>query len=914
VIDTLRTRYFELAVAADGTVGALIDRKTGADLRAPGASIPLAWVTVGKRSYPATSLRAGGGTWLVGFGDSGITASLWPVSCGAYATLEVVSVSGPASDLTFLDLPLALTGAPTEAFAVCVLALNLRTNVQELPKPSSRLRASCAARFGFAGAKAAIVGCPPRQMRAVLQQAVAEAPDVPHSPIGGPRAMGQKITQGSYLFNFGDMSAAKVEPWIRLAKTLGMNQIDFHGGSSFRFGDCHPNPKTYPRGFASFKAVVDQLHAAGIKAGLHTYAFFIDKQCPWVTPVPDPRLAYSEVFTLSAPLPARADEVPVIESTKAVSEITGFFVRNSVTLRLDQELITYTQASKKSPWRFTGCQRGACGTKVTAHPAGTKAYHLKECFGLFVPDPETTLLAEVAQRNADAFNEVGFDMIYLDALDGEDILGGGEYAWHYGSRFVWELWARLKKPALMEMSTFHHHLWYVRSRLGAWDHPRRSHKEFIDAHVLANRECHRIFLPGQLGWWACQTWSGPQGEPTFADDIEYLMGKGLGTDTGFALMGIDPKTIRTTPALGRLAEIIRRYEGLRHGGQVRPSVKKRLAALQTEHTLLQTAGAPPRFAPVARTLHRVEAKDGPTATWTVKNPYAAQPLRLRIEALMSAAPYDSPEGVPLPASAVPRRYTERAAAPGVTMDIRPSADRPARGLTVMELIASNANPSPRGAWCSAIASFAVPLGLSQRQALGLWVHGDGQGEVLNLQLRSPAHLVSGIGDHYVPIDFTGWRYLELIEPEGRRWADYQWPYGDLYSIYREGTVAGAISSLGLWYNHLPPGGRVACRISEVRALPLVPTRLIHPAIRVGDREVVFPVEMESGCYLELNGPGDCRLYGPKGRLLRQVKPRGELPVLASGENAVRFRCDAPAGVSARAGVNVWTLGRSFRAY
>ncbi len=164
---------------------------------------------------------------------------------------------------------------------------------------------------------------------------------------------------------------------------------------------------------------------------------------------------------------------------------------------------------------------------------GAKVHHLKECFGLFVPDPDTTLLTEVAAATADTFNECGFDMIYFDALDGEDILGGAQWSWHYGSRFVYEVWQRLKKPALMEMSTFHHHLWCVRSRLCAWDHPVRSHKRFIDLHNADNENSRRMFLPGELGWWALKSWSGPQGEPTFADDIEYLMTKGSGRRYGF---------------------------------------------------------------------------------------------------------------------------------------------------------------------------------------------------------------------------------------------------------------------------------------------------------------------------------------------------------------------------------------------
>ena len=77
--------------------------------------------------------------------------------------------------------------------------------------------------------------------------------------------------------------------------------------------------------------------------------------------------------------------------------------------------------------------------------------------------------------------------------------------------------------------------------------------------------------------------------------------------------------------------------------------------------------------------------------------------------------------------------------------------------------------------------------------------------MLNVQLRSPTHISHGIGDHYIPIDFTGWRYFELIEPEGERHAEYPWPYGGIYSIYRESVNYGQVASLGLWYNNLPPG-------------------------------------------------------------------------------------------------------------
>jgi hypothetical protein len=182
-----------------------------------------------------------------------------------------------------------------------------------------------------------LIGCPQDDLRKVLQEVVSAAPDPPHSAIGGPWALDSPTNYGSYLFNFGDMSEEKVDDWIRLAKGLGVTQIDFHGGASFRFGDFEPNPKTYPRGRASLKAVIDKLPAAGIQAGLHTYSQFMAKNCPWVTPVPDPRLGKDATFTLAEPLAADAAAVPVVEPTKTPPPPPGDRVPPAVPLAIQAQ-------------------------------------------------------------------------------------------------------------------------------------------------------------------------------------------------------------------------------------------------------------------------------------------------------------------------------------------------------------------------------------------------------------------------------------------------------------------------------------------------------------------------------------------------------------------------------------------------
>jgi hypothetical protein len=890
-------------IAANGQNLHFIDKGTGEDYCARNPASAFSRVKKAGVEYAASAVSYAGGRMAVQFGNSGINAILKVTTEKHYLVFEVLSISDEhAEELIFLDLTLTLRGSPQEPFAVCALALNLETNVPAIPRASSRLQATCYPRFGFAGARVAIIGFPAGQLREVMKEVILAAAELPHSPLGGPWAMEAPINQGSYLFNFENLTEETVDAWIKLAQSLGFTQIDFHGGKSFRFGDFRPNPTMYPRGQASLKAVIDKLHAAGIAAGLHTYAFFMDKSCPWVTPVPDPRLAKDAAFTLAESLGPDDGSLRVAEPTKDMSAITGFFVRNSVTLRIDEELITYSGISKELPYAFTACRRGAYGTRAAPHAEGAKVYHLKECFGLFVPDGDSTLFSEVAARTAETFNECGFDMIYLDALDGEDILGGAENGWHYGSKFAFEIWKRLKKPALMEMSTFHHHLWFVRSRLEAWDHPRRSHKRFIDLHCAANGETARMFLPGELGWWAVLTWAGPQVEPTFADDIEYLCGKCLGTDTGLALMGVDPDSITKRPALERLATVFRNYETLRHAHYFPESVKAKLRAPGEEFALTQNAAGEWQFRPAQYVKHKVEGINGWSNSWRIRNPFRQQPLQCRIEALMSAGPYEAPGNITLANFTDPQEFSDRASAPGVSAGLQPSLARVKAGLSSACYTASNAQSHQDATWTKMGRIFSPPLDLSRHQALGVWVYGDGQGEVLNFQLRSPEHISPAIGEHYVVVDFTGWRYFELIEPEGERFAHHSWPYGSPYAIYRESVDYGHVEFLTLWYNHLPPKGPVSCYLSPIKALPLVKMQLSNPALTIGNQTIVFPGQIESGCYLEFHSPSDCKLYGSEGEVTAEVMPQGEVPILREGENEVKFACDVPVGVSARAKV------------
>ncbi len=910
---TLETAGFRCVVGADGKAIGFVDRKSGTDYLDHGAETPFARVSKGGKEYPVTSVSREGGRLRLEFAGADAGAELEIRDRGRYLVLEVKEVRGVVESLTFMDIPLTLKGRPDEPFAACVLSLNLQTRVDRLPALMDRLQASCHEKFGLVGAKAALAGVPRDEILPVLREVLSAVDEMPHCPVAGPWADDIPFNHGSYLFNFGALTTDTAGEWMEMARSLGITQIDNHGGGEFfRFGDFELNREKWPDGWNTYKDIVARLHAEGISSIFHTYAFFIDKRSKYVTPVPSPYLDAFRTLTLAAQIGPADTVITVNEPTKGMRTVTGFFEHNSVILHIGDELVTFRGVSQSPPWRFTGVIRGAFGTRAAAHPKGAESRHLKECFGLLVPDVESPLFAEIAKNHADVVNRCGFDGIYLDAIDGASILRGPEECWYWADKFVMEIQKNLDQPVGMEMSAMWHHFWQYRTRWQAWDYPQRGHKRFIDAHLTGING--GLLLPLHLGWWNFQSFNPPQVEPSYPDVIEYLGCKMIGWNAGISLTGaVDRENLRKIPLFRRAVEMLRTYEELRRSGGIDEAVKARLREPGKEFALFRDQSGNPRFRPVNHDTHRVESPEPWSSAWTAENPFGRQPVKLRIEALMSVEPYGSPNAVVLADFSGSGPFgKERLAAPGLTFDFRAETGRvKAGGASGLLAVRNSGNVPAAAAWARLDRTFSPTMDLSTRQALGVWVYGDGRGELLGLRLESPKHVSYGaLCDRYITVDFKGWRYFELVETESSRWSDYTWNDGKwLYNVYRETIDFGQVESFGVRLNGIPAGTEVQCLISPVKALPLVSNTLRNPEVTIGGRKIVFPVEMASGSWIEYNGPEDCTLYGPSGENLGKVIPTGAAPVLGPGRNDVRFFVRGSDGLTPRARITVISHGQ-----
>ena len=935
----------EWRIGDNGQNLGFFDIKTGrnhADLVAPS---PCAYIKKGDWRADCCKATYADEILLLTFADNSGSAQIKVKIAEGYFVFTVLSVQGDFDELDFINIPTDLTEEPDQPFSACTIALSLKSNVEELPGPQGYLWTAAYRRFGFEGAETGLVASSFAAMREYMKQMVGDAPGVPHSPLCGPWAQDSPLPAVSNVMQAPTLQ--NVDEWIDFCKQMGIGAMEFNG--TLDYGSYEPNPAKFPNGFADVRKVVDKLHAAGILAGLHTMSFSIAKNCSWVTPKPDPRLAKERSYTLAEDLDETADAVSIVEDTSDLPKLINYYVRRSQTLQIDDELIEFKEVKDEAPYGVLKCKRGACGTIPAVHKAGAKVHHLKECWGCFAPDGDSTLFSEVADRISTAVNKCNFDFVYLDGLDGSHIIGGEEARWHYGAKFTFEVFRGLEHPIMMEMATFHHHLWYVRTRMQAWDHGKLAHKRFHALHVYSNSFARKMFLPLHMGWAGLFPWLDQQTDQTFWDDVEYMYSKSLATNANFTLQCLTPSSLRDGAWLSDLAPAIKHYEELRQSHHFPEEVLKRLANTEEEFRLCPTADGKWNFQPIHAERHQVDSLEGISDAWQYNNPFKHQKLALRIQALPSVERYDSDKAVTLaafdghdaigdPGDTITilnsgKLYTYPSSAPGASSSLKAAKGKqlhdenaPVERFGIWQgkrdlsngLVPSS-GPDDRYSLCDhferayslreaswTCQHLTIPeTNLKETQGVGLWIKGDGKGEVANIVLCGRSYGICR-KQFYVKIDFTGWRYIELLTSITKEFEDYSWPFSRChYDIYRSSFYFERTLGMDFWLNNIPKGGEVSLAIGPIKALPLVNQPIVKPVVFVNGRPIMFPILLKAGQYLEYYGEGNASVYDGKGNLLGEVAPVGVAPTIASGRNHIGFTCE-PSPLRPHARVTLFT--------
>ncbi|MDD3544842.1 MAG: hypothetical protein PHG96_05710, partial [Kiritimatiellae bacterium] len=752
---------------------------------------------------------------------------------------------------------------------------------------------------GLTGWRAGLAAGPKEKMPAMLRKMAASA-GVPISHSAGPWALEAEPARGSYLF--ADLAHAATDDWIDVARRGGFSTIHLHGWwQSLGHYDVRTN--YYPRGLDDMRDTAERIHAAGLRVGIHTLTACIAPHDPWITPEPSPHLIPFDTYTLARDLSPTDNVLYVKEPPSDRHDVVFTYSGNGNAIRIGREIIQYAEIARDPPYAFKACKRGAFKTRASSHAAGAQADYLQQRYISFYPQPDSPLADDLAGRIARVFNSCELDQLYFDGSEGMMSRYGIDAMRH-------KIMRRLQGDPVIEASCYGAHNWWFHSRLGTWDHPVWGAKLFHDDHVaVCERYRDTDLLGPQMGWWAPRM-ATPFARGHHLDEMEYFACKNLALDAAMSIQSVNVNNAPLPYHLERQFTLLGWYEHLRLARYFDDVTVARLSGKGAEFRLRQTSGGEWRFTPAAMRTHRVTGPDDGSSSWQLDNREPPQPLCLRVEALYAAAPAESPAAKPLVTADDFKLFKTATASSAVRLSLAEVTADTRGGARNLRLKAANGGVAATGAWARATLSLPAPYrDIGGTGAFGLWVKGDGSGALLNIQIGCPREFSGALSDHYVTLDFKGWRYVALLarERDTARIDEHVWPYRrrGSHAIFRTNLNMAHISQVSLYLNGLPAGGGAAVTLSPVLALPVLPARLERPALTVNGQTLTVPFTLASGEFAELEPDGIFTHYSERGDpLARAVGAQGQQPELCSGLNTFAL-------AGGRAEISITAFGSPF---
>ena len=562
----------------------------------------------------------------------------------------------------------------------------------------------------------------------------------------------------------------------------------------------------------------------------------------------------------------------------------GGYRGDSAIMRIGDELIAYGSLSLEEPYGFRDCRRGLYGTQVSAHEAGASIAHMKRGYNFFLHDPDKSLTQEVAENLAAVANAVGADMVYYD---GSERLKGPH--WRYNALLQKAYWDALgRDDILMQGSSVSHWSWHMLARYASAD-GHDDLKGYLDERLPRLQWYFNNLMPLDLGWYYIY---GMRATP---DQIEYICQKALGLGCSFSIQ-TNPQNIREHPRMDEFIRIIRDYEDLRLSGRVPEEMLERLRTPGEEYMLSMEDGAP-RFRRVKYFPAVALLPDGdpPLIPVTVDGDLGTPRVGIEVRAASQVAPgpeYDDPDNWLLEDFSDVSPYLRQQAgelaqhfegtnlagstSPGVTQALEVVTEGAKVGDQCVRYSATSTR-TDNGGWSAFGRRLAEPLDLREHVAIGMWIHGDASGVLLKVQPRDAR---SHAQDHYIRIDFSGWRYVVFERPE---------------TPSPEPIEYHDVSSLTFYFNAIPAQTTCTVIIDGLKALRSVSeVATAAPVLAVGDRTLTFDAMLSADAHLIYHG-GDTAVLKAPGAEPVTVPARGDLGVLPPGESeiAVRARADAP---------------------
>ncbi|MGZ3924945.1 MAG: hypothetical protein ACXVBJ_14330, partial [Flavisolibacter sp.] len=470
---------------------------------------------------------------------------------------------------------------------------------------------------GVIGSKLAIFGVTTSQVLNTIS-AIELKENLPHPLLDG--IWGKQSPKASESYLIMSFSESSLQEAIDFTKQGGLRYL-YHEGPFETWGHFTLNKKDFPNNWQSLKACVDKAKTQGVRLGLHTLSNFITTNDPYVTPIPDTRLAKVGYSQLTEAIDPSSKEIRIKDP--------GFFNQYSNnTLKacvIGNEIIRYDSVSTEVPWMLVNCQRGAFGTQASSHHANDTIGKLMDHgYKVFLGNHE--LDQEIAKTIARLFNETGLMQISFDGLEGCWSEGMGDY----GKQLFTKTWfdnldPTLKGKVINDASNPGHFFWHIYTRMN-WGEPW--YAGFRESQVqlrLKNQQFfRRNLMPSMLGWFSLR----PE---TSVEDIEWMLARGAGFNAGFGL-ATSLETLKKHGRSGEILAAIKLWETARLNGLFTEAQQQKMQDVKNEFHLQLDQRGQYQLVPVSNAYlvyeQKIKQPGEPTSsTFEFNNPSEKQSIR-----------------------------------------------------------------------------------------------------------------------------------------------------------------------------------------------------------------------------------------------------------------------------------------------
>ena len=698
------------------------------------------------------------------------------------------------------------------------------------------------------------------------------------SKAGGPYALENEDNFGDYVI------VTKIDPdnfdeTIALAKEMDIDQFDIHQSDfTFRQGDFWFYNTKSGSAKEYYETFGYKLKEAGIQSGLHTYAYYINPKSHSILSQPKWQKdleRMDDTYTLRGVLSKFKASIKTYEDASSFDLTVASFHKNSHYVLIDNEII-YVGAT--TPEGFIKCQRGQCGTTAAQHEDGAKIYHLSGYFTLLVPEMGSDLFYHIADLTAKAYNDGGFEMLYLDAIDGiAKHLEQGEEKWYYYQTFVQRILSQLNNDPVLEFSDGAPLEWNVRGRRGAWDTTAHGIKRSIDAHVNSNKSSLATKMTATLGWFSFFPDQNPTSDmkntiekTIFRDDIDYLGVQALIYDMSMVYNPFSVADIKNNPFhYDNVCYYVNLYTKLRKSHYFTAEALEKVKSIGGEWKVIEKNNGEYTFLQMHYNAANLGNLKDERLVFNAENKFEKQAPFIRIESRYSTMFED------------PKTLTK--------FDEEKPLD-------------------------ASVLTKPCVLNMTDNMIMSVRIKGTGiEGDAILISLQTNlASSSMGRTDHFVDVSFDGWREVILLDADNAEYDTDKYVFEGIdtesaaYATYRFIPGYSNINKVTVRSN-TDTASKVC--LGEMIAYKQTDAPVKNPSIKVGSQTITFNCELRGGEYLEYSPDTQkAILYHNATQTKEEVSFNGTLE-LDSGAFEVEYSAEAQTEAPVRARVVLGFAGQ-----